>query len=163
MTSKLGKDVIQVASALCINRDKLMPIRMHSLTAAVLKECTRTPSEGYNNAIISALRIGAASVVFGAIKSPALNGVIIEHAWVKLQTGQYLDPTYQHKPEGQYSMINFTYYALIEIRVENYMSLLQELKVRCQTLNSNAINFMHLRGSDRFSELFTHQPLHVDS
>lgn len=159
MTTKLGREVIHIASTLCMSSHRLMPVRIHSLKKSALKECSTIPSEGYNNAITSALRIGAGSVVFGAIMSPAFDGTIIEHAWVKLRTGQYIDPTYQRKEQDQYSMIDFTYYALVEIRVENYMQLLKELNVRCRIVNASAIDFMHLRGSGKYNELFTHRPL----
>lgn len=100
------------------------------------------PKQCYNNAVLAGLALDAEAVVFGLIE---VEGILIEHAWLKLKSGEYVDPTLQLVQDPEEVCV---YYAAVGIRLDDYSLVMERMPD-----NNKAIDFQDLRRAGVFSAM----------
>ena len=74
------------------------------------------PSFCYDNSFMSAVTLNASAIVYGAaIINTRGQDLPVEHAWVKMRDGTYVDPTYQLLSENKPPPLDVRYLSLIHI------------------------------------------------
>lgn len=110
------------------------------------------PTFCYDNALITAVAMRAQSVVYGAAVTEMGDQLIpIEHAWVRLENGDLVDPTYQKLHESG-SEFDVAYFSLFEIPKHEYIETAKELGNRITSIV--ALDFRPFRCSPKYRHLF---------
>lgn len=121
------------------------------------------PSFCYDNAFVTAVAMDGQSIVYGAALTLFGDTLVpIEHAWVRLGNGDFVDPTYQKMRErgGAYDF-DVEYFALFEIPVSEYLEIAQELGNHFSRIV--AMDFMWFRGSLKYKHYFKTTSLRTDN
>lgn len=134
-----------------VHFEHLSPVeRITFLSNDQLRKSDSLPKHCYVNAINSAQSLKASHVVIGLVSMPFFSGLTVEHAWIKFDSGEYCDPTYQALKDGMIG--DSLYYSLVEVPVNDYFSEMDDLNT-----NGCAIDFWHLRLSNKYAHLFKRQ------